>query len=316
MESDLHALPIAAASWTYARIDLANGFVATVATRGEATESISTILPSDADAWHIPLTQLVTDPGSIPHREVLKHSPTTQVIKARLTVGDQALDVICKRALVHGTISRLACRLTGSRARRNWNRAQVLLRAGIRTAIPFALIERPGEPNDAWLVSQAIPDPIDLDQLVLIHLPTLGAQNQRRLKNALIAPLVDVFRRLDVHGLHHRDLKASNFLITGVTNERPTPCVWIVDLDGLGKAGLLDSKRRWQRITRLGASLAGYTAVTRTDQLRLLQAYLSTRNVPDAGWKPRFRMLQGMVTEYNHRAKQRKRDKLDGFDGG
>lgn len=317
----------------YEIIKLPNHFFASVLTGCRLVTPAtvaSTRLPA-AQEWLKPLTQLVTNPDALPTREMLKHSKTAQVFRTCLTFAHGPIDVICKRTQNKGLSQRLVNRFFHSRGRANLNRAVQLLRAGINTALPLALVERTVAPQAAWLITEAIPDAVDLDQVTLMLLPQLSRQRAGAVKKALIAALVEFLHRMESCGLHHRDLKASNFLITNWDStcgtDFPTTCgtgsptgqseprIWIVDLDGLSSHRPLSGRARRQPLMRLAASLLSYPTVTRTDYARFLKDYLSQTGTPQDQWKRRFRELRQRASTYVHRARRRKRHKLDGYTG-
>jgi len=268
-----------------------------------------------AKEWVKPLTQLVTDPDSLPACATLKHSKTTQVFRTRLAFARGPIDVICKRTQTKDPFGRLVGRFVRSRAHKNRDRALQLLRAGIDTALPLALIERTIAPQAAWLITEAIPDAVDLDQVVLMCLPRIPPQRARAVKKALIAVLVEFLHRMESYHLHHRDLKASNFLITNWDSASGEPRIWIVDLDGLSSRRRYSGRARRQPLMRLAASLLSYSSITRTDYARFLKSYLSQTGAPHNEWKRRFHELQQRATTYVRRARRRKRNKLDGYTG-
>jgi hypothetical protein len=87
-----------------------------------------------------------------------------------------------------------------------------LLDAGVATAAPLAVAWRRSSPQ-AWLVTQHIPDLLDLDNIVLAQLPRLHGAQLRRAKNALLAAVARYCVQLDQLGIVHHDFKASNLLV-------------------------------------------------------------------------------------------------------
>ena len=172
----------------YKTVELPHRFAAEVLERCALSTPPTVVSdhPPAVEEWVTPLTQLVTHPDSLPDRETLKHSRTTQVFRARLPLGGGPIEVICKQTRGKGPLSRLADRLTGSRERENMRRACALLRAGISTALPLALVERTSAPREAWLVTEAIPKAVDLDQVILVQLPQLPRRAAYEAKKALI----------------------------------------------------------------------------------------------------------------------------------
>lgn len=307
----------AKARFDYEVIGLPARFVAEVLTGCRLTTlttAASTRLPT-AQEWARALAQLVTDPDGPADRETLKYSKTTQVFRVPMTFPQGLIHVICKRTVSKGWSRRVASRFVRSREHRTRDRAVHLLRVGIDTAMPLAVIERTVAPRTAWLVTEAIPEAIDLDELASMRLPQLSRRRARSVKNALTAALVDFLGCMETHHIHHRDLKASNVLITDWDSAPAKPRVWIVDLDGVGLRHPLGRRRRWQPLMRLAASLLDYPMITRTDYVRFLKAYLSRTGTSQDAWKRRFRELQDRATTYVRRARRRKRHKLDGYTG-
>jgi hypothetical protein len=256
---------------------------------------------------------LINEPKSLPGYELLKYSGAGEVFRAAPDSGDGPLEIVCKQGRVQGFRRRVIARFHRTRERRNFDRALALLRAGVSTALPLALLEQRGPQHGAWLITQFLPDAVDLDQVVFSLLPQLPLHRAREVKNKLIISLVDMLHRLETHNLHHRDLKASNFLVTNWDAASGEPRIWIVDLDGLSLHRPLIARKRWQPLMRLAASLLGYRTINLTDYARFLKAYLTRMDTPQIEWKTRFRKLQGRAAAYIRRAQRRKRHKLDGY---
>ncbi|MFQ5492127.1 MAG: lipopolysaccharide kinase InaA family protein, partial [Phycisphaerae bacterium] len=241
---------------------------------------------------------------------VLKYSKTSQVCQATLPDPGLACAVIAKQSRPDSFRQHLRRWLGPSRAQRGFEQALRLLACSIPTAAPLAVVDRCGRRAESWLVTQAIPDPVDLDNIALALLPRTPPHAWRRIKNVLIQRIVELFVRLEEHRLAHRDLKASNLLFTDWDSQGDEPRLWVVDLDGLsaGKPG-----RRWQPHVRLAASLAEYPTITRTDCARLLKQHLARTTVAGPTlWKSVWPTLAPRVADYVRAARARKIHKLDG----
>ena len=159
-----------------------------------------------------------------------------------------------------------------------------------------------------------MPDAVDLDQVALALLPRLEPERQRHVKDAIIRALVDLIDRMTKRGIGHRDLKASNILLTHWDSREEPAYAWLVDLEGLRLRGVFGA-RRWQPLIRLAASLRCYSSVTRTDFCRFLRDYLARTG---RGRDERRRLLLGLseeTTAYLRKAQRRKTGKLDGYNG-
>jgi len=296
-------------------------------------------LPSFTE-WRPWLAQLVTDPSALPGYATLKYSKRGEVFRARFPgPGDPhaaTLDVACRYFPVNETqkrrktqtqktengcsflrfcVSVFLCFFRPSRASRNLLRARRLLQVGIDTPVPLARIERTTPSRSSWLVTEFVADVVDLDQIVLSLLPQLERRALHKVKSGLVDVAVQLFACLDAARLYHRDLKASNILITNWEGRETRPRPMLVDLDGLHPRRWWDRRRRWQPLIRLAASLRDSPGLTRTDFARFLHRYLSQVGRPRAEWKTHFRRLSRDATEYVQRSQLRKTHKLDGFTG-
>lgn len=270
-------------------------------------------LPSPGK-WHAFFAHLTADPTALPGYVSLKYSTRGEVFRARFESPDGALDLIVKRTRARGMRRRLAHALRPSRERRNFNRALMLLEAGISTGVPMAVLGRGWLRREAWLIAEFVPDLVDLDQVVLRLLPQLAPHRTHQVKVAVIEVIVDLLERMNSHNLSHRDLKASNIMLRNM-NGTGTPTAWLVDLDGLHRRRSGSSSRQWQTLVRLAASLLSYASVTRTDYARFLKTYLARRGEPTTSWREIFDELSRRATDYVRRARGRKARKLDGYTG-
>jgi serine/threonine protein kinase len=105
-------------------------------------------------------------------------------------------------------------------------------------------------------------------------------------KRALIEELARFVRRMHDRRVAHRDLKPQNIIAeqTGAGSWR----ISIVDADGI-RLGPVSRRARAKNIRRLARSFLGDPAVTRTDRLRFVRAYLKTGE--RARWKELWRQV-------------------------
>ncbi len=278
--------------------------------RGEADRAPWTVTLND---WRALLTALIRTPDAVPHRVVLKASRTAEVFRASPRLGGVHLDVVCKHSRTESWARRCVRRVRGSRERRNWDRAFMLLRSGIATATPLAIVERSRPAAEAWLVTQAITDGIDLDGVMSWQIYDLDRCDAIAVKRKLVERFVGLCTRMREAGIRHRDFKASNVLITDWRGDAEGPHLYLVDMDGLSESAFRGAGYTWRSITRLAASLADTRSFTRTDAARFLRGYLAADRAGKEGWKAVWLRLSRDVARYNRRAARRKRGKLDGF---
>lgn len=271
-------------------------------------------LPSAAE-WPALLERLLNSPSQLPDYATLKHSTGAEVFRAELTASAGPIPIIVKRSRPRGWRRRLAFALRGGRERHNFDAALRLLRSGINVPMPLAALQRSTPDCEACLVSAFVPDLIDLDRVVMSELPRLAAPEARRIKLDIIVVVVALLRRLQAHGLTHRDFKASNVMLRHWDGRSGPISVWLVDLDGIRPVRARAMWGEWHPIVRLAASLAGYAAVTAADRLRFLRCWMGGPSADRSDVSRRYRDLSRRVVTYNRRARRRKSEKLDGYVG-
>lgn len=266
----------------------------------------------DKRAWRTFLEQLLRDPAQLAGYSILKYSANGEVIAADCSCGSGGVTgVICKLSRVRGIRRYVSAMVSSPRSRRNFWLAGELLGDGIDTALPIALIEKRGVAGDAWLVTARLDGLVDLDQVALTLLARLDRNKLRRVKDRLIERIADVVMQLQRAGWRHRDLKASNVMLTDWDSDDAR--VWLVDLDGLRRArrrGDLDLRP----VIRLAASLLGHRSVSTSDGARFLKKLLVRLGDGKGGaWRNLLKTMMREAERYNKRAAGRKTSKLDGF---
>lgn len=296
---------------------LAGGWSASVVTgvQGFAPSTAAASGLPTTDDWRSLLEAFIRDPAALPGRELLKCSEKGEILRGQLAWSGRSLEVICKRFKVRGFWRRRLATWRPSKERVNFDRGAALLRAGIATALPLAVLERKSPRREGWLITEFLAGVVDLDRVALVLLPQLEPDHQRRVKNAITEAIIDLFERLERHNFGHRDLKASNILLTSWDSRDGPVQPWLVDLEGLLTGAASSERRRRQRLVRLAASLLGYASITRTDYCRFLRGYMARTGTGGASWKSQFRELADQTADYVRRARQRKRGKLDGYTG-
>jgi len=296
-------------------VSIPGGLRGIVATEISAASATIQSLP-DQETWCDLIASIVNDSSSLPGYEVLKYSGGNEVFRATLTWGSgdtsESIDVVCKKTVSPGGLKGLADSFRSSRARKNFDRGLLLMTANIATPLPLAAIDR-ARPRTNWLITEFLPDLVDLDRIALADLPQIPSDQQRETKDAIIKATSNLFARLEKGNLFHRDLKASNILLDGWQRpdhpDKPLRTV-LVDLDGLHKTARTDSTR-WKPLVRLAASLRDYPSLSRTDFVRFLKTYLAATD--DPAWRDHFRRLSQQAEQYAEKSRARKAHKLDGY---
>lgn len=290
-------------------IQLSNGWSARVLTGARVGDGD---LP-EPEAWRSFLTQLVTAPEALPGHAVLKSSRGSEVFRATLATCDRSITVVAKQSRLKSLRRKLSAMMQGLRETRNFRKATKLLAAGIDTALPLALVTRRSPRREAWLITEFLTDVVDLGRVARDMIATLDPPARLRAKKDLITAIVELLSALDRNALTHRDFKASNLLLRHWNGQAGAVALCVVDLDGIHRAARLTHRRRWRPVVRLVASLLGCPAVTRTDLVRFLRSYLSSRGEQPGAWRSRFHRIAGESAAYLRRSQQRKAQRLDGL---
>lgn len=277
----------------------------------DSASTPSTAASNSLSGWRDWLQQLVDRPESLPGYQSVKYSAINEVVRARLGPSDSAatiIEVICKRSSPRGLVSRAMGIMGQSRARRNFRRGRALAERGLATAAPLALIEQSSR-GESWIVTEYLPDLTDLDQIALTTLPNLGPRAAYRLKKGCILAVAELFAALERHAMHHRDLKATNILLSdAAATGSKHPRAYLVDLDGLRLRSWRRERDGRRRLMRLAASLAEYPTITRTDYARFLRQLAA-----DGQWKQQMRSLALAAERYNRTADRRRGKKWETY---
>jgi hypothetical protein len=246
---------------------------------------------------------------------VIKYSAGGQVSRIVVPLGGKSIGLICKRSFPRGPIGKLASLLFTSRAWRSFQQARRLLEAGLNTALPLLVMHRrrTGIWRESLLVTEAVAGAVDLDRACQVELRRISGTRLYFAKAELTRSLVKLAAGLHALGLYHRDFKAPNLLVAGLTAEEQPLGVVLVDLDGLRKRGGLVGKQVWQPVMRLSASLAEHAIITRTDRMRFLQLYLRTMGLPISAAPGYWRMLEAWSRRFLKKQQATRRGKLGAY---
>ncbi len=162
---------------------------------------------------------------------LLKNGRSSTVIRVR--IGEQ--DLVVKRYNIKSFSHWLRRCLRMTRAVRCWQRAHVLLHAGIPVAKPVACIEKRffGLRHTSWFVTEFVEGP-DAGQYFATHEAT-EPHCQRLAKR-----MVKMLEALAELRMSHGDLKATNIIVHGPEHhEKPV----LIDLDGVRRHYLTDQQQ-------------------------------------------------------------------------
>jgi tRNA A-37 threonylcarbamoyl transferase component Bud32 len=213
--------------------------------------TVRDMAPSLLEHWRQDLDALFDPTQS----ELLKDSPSSTV--AALPTGH-----IAKRFRVKNAKITYLNLLRPSKAVRSWVYGHSLLSRGLPTPRPVLMAQRyhHGRPAEGYVIFEAIPRAADLATVFM----TASTIEQR----CIGEDLARLLRLLHYRGVSHRDLKASNILIS--MHDRQ---LWLIDLVGVQTANTIPARRRVRDLTRLNVSFLG-GKVRLTQKLCFLLNYL------------------------------------------
>lgn len=253
----------------------------------------STMCRFAAADWRRWLAALVSDESLRRPSGLIKRSHSAHV--SRLTMPDALgrIDVIVKRSLPRTAWRQLRNAFRASRDLRAWKCGYALLNRDLPTARPLAVLERRflGLRLDSLIVAEVIRDSVDLETLATRDLPAMPPREQRQVKDTLVRRLVRLIKQMHERGFAHRDFKAPNVLIASVDDGCDAMRPWLIDLDGLRLRRHVSDHDRLRVLMRLSVSLEYCAAVTRTDRLRFLKAWMRGPGRSDTAWKSVWRQL-------------------------
>jgi tRNA A-37 threonylcarbamoyl transferase component Bud32 len=221
--------------------------------------------------------RLLADPDAPfrdPAFQVLKDSRSSTVIELPLPDGTTA---IYKRFRVKSPTILLKNLFRSSAAMRSWTFGHNLLDRGLPTARPLVVLHRHrlGCPAEGYLLTEKVPAATDLTATVAALRP-----NDYRVVRGWADSLGRLVRKMHEKQVAHRDLKAPNILMSG----HPAVPV-LIDLVGVVPGKPVGRGDCVKNLARLNASFLNHPAVTRTDKLRFLRAYMAWGLHGSAGWK-------------------------------
>jgi hypothetical protein len=228
------------------------------------------------------LQTLLSDPDAPfarPGEPLLKDSRSSTVAEFDLLVGSKIKRVIYKRFRVTAWTDPLTALFRTQPAMRSWISGHGIRERCLHTPRPLAVFHRRklGLELEGYLITEKLDDAVDLHSW-LDGLDEVPAQERLRACRKRIDEVARVLCEFHRRQLSHRDLKATNILLTA-------DAVWLIDLVGVRVYRHLAGRRRVQNLARLHASFCKDARVTRTDKLRFLRVYFQWGLFGQAGWK-------------------------------
>jgi tRNA A-37 threonylcarbamoyl transferase component Bud32 len=243
------------------------------------------------------LAPLLADPDAPferPNAILLKRSPSSAVVEFDLPGPNGPRRVIYKRFAVTRWSDPWTALFRPAAALRSYVLGHSLLLRCLPTPRPLAVWHRyhHGLPHEGYLLTEKVADAVELRAFV-DHLHTLSAAEYRTRLRRLIDQAAHLVATLHQRCLSHRDLKAANLLVRGVSqlSSAEDVSLQLIDLVGVRRLGKLRRSRRVQNLARLNTSFHDYAGVTRSDRLRFLRVYLRWGLRGRSGWKCWWRQI-------------------------
>jgi tRNA A-37 threonylcarbamoyl transferase component Bud32 len=244
------------------------------------------------------LAPLLADPDAPFERlgvVVLKKSPSSAVVEFDLPGPHGPRRVVYKRFAVTRWSDPWAALFRPTPALRSYVMGHGLLSRCLPTPRPLAVWHRyrHGLPYEGYLLTEKVPDALELLPFVN-HLFTLAQAERLPLLRGLIDRIAHLLSSLHQRRLSHRDLKAANLLVGGVSRlaSGGEISICFIDLVGVRRPLKLRRSRRVQNLARLNTSFLQHPCLTRSDRLRFLRLYLSWGLRGRIGWKRWWRQIE------------------------
>jgi tRNA A-37 threonylcarbamoyl transferase component Bud32 len=219
--------------------------------------------------------------------KLLKDSRSSTVAEFDIPQNGDMRRVIYKRFRVTAWSDPWLSLVRRSPALRSWLHGHGLRERCLPTPRPLAVFHayRRGLACEGYLLTEKVADAVDLHGYVA-GLDPLSTIDRSASLHSRIEQVARLVRELHRRRLSHRDLKASNILVSG------TEQLSLIDLVGVARYQTLVRERRVKDLARLNASFHQSAALTRTDRLRFLRVYLQWGLFGRYGWKRWWRHIE------------------------
>ncbi len=222
-------------------------------------------------------------------REVIKVGRSALLVRVELPIGGRMTPVAYKRIRRLTWIKRLSALPRTNRTLRAWRLGHELLRRGIATARPLAVIipHRFDVNRASYVVFDWIEGAKNLREWC--HSLELDSSARRQKLSAAAVSMGRLLGHMHAQRVSHRDLKPGNVLLV---DDGRVVRSHVIDLDGAELCGRLSSRRRLRNLSRLVVGLAELPPIPRTVCLRFLRAYLEVAGDQVSSWKNAWKSLE------------------------
>jgi len=288
----------------FTRIKLNDGWRGNVILRSKRKPPGSTVadMTFSIEEWK----EALAKPGSMTSNgTVIKDSGSGTVVRREISVADKCLDVYIKRPRLKSKFKKLLSSFRKSRCKKAFTLGHELLTRSIPTALPIATLERRRFfiLKDSMLITESV-ESSHLHGFMINEFGTSSQlrqeythQLQHRCYREIMMRLGKMVQRLHDNYYFHRDLKATNILISWNRKAKPLPDILLVDLDGLSHVRFMTCRRRFRGLMRLNVSLLQCPPVNNSGRLRVLIGYLDRFGARQMNFKPFWRQLEEWSSE-------------------
>jgi len=239
--------------------------------------------------------------------ELVKQGRSAELVRLPLGLECGTVPVAYKRIRRPGWRRAASDLLRTHRALRAWQIGHELLRRGISTARPLAvIIPRRLRDTDAFLATEWLEGAENLNFFAM-RIRRLEARNRFRPLKGAAERVGELLGQLHAGSITHRDLKASNLL---VCEEVSGFRAFVIDLDGASIKWWLSSELRLRNLARLDVSLDPHECIGKTSRLRFLLKYLAASGRSAESWKTLWR---GVARHSNHIRQRRHKSGATAF---
>jgi tRNA A-37 threonylcarbamoyl transferase component Bud32 len=241
------------------------------------------------------LARLLADPDGPfrdPANRLLKDSRSSTVMELTIPSSDGMQPVIYKRFCVRSPLILAKNLVRPSTALRSWLLGHNLLDRWLPTARPLCVLHRHrnGVPAEGYLLVEKVPDALGLTEAV-------SAAGDFRVIRRWADTIGRVIGRMHDREVSHRDLKAPNILMSRAARDPMSAVPVLIDLVGVVVGMAVGRRARVRDLARLNVSFLHTTAVTRSDRLRFLRAYLGWGLRGRGEWKSWWRWIGAATRE-------------------